>query len=325
MAPQTVEILYDYHYRMNARAPGTRAEESMRVPAKIGIVVVVLGAIGYVAVRSLSPPASSSARIENGPATGSPSAVPPLSTPAAHPAVEKNASALLPTGLAARSRSADYPFAAGEKLEFTAGWATLVAAGRGNLEVASAPPAGGSTFHFVATAETVPPASYLFLLQDRFDSYAEASSLASLRYEMHLREGKTERKNIVEFDQKRSEAKVAGGVVPVKTGSHDTVALIYAVRATDWEKKDAATFDFFDGQQSRQLRVRVVSRAEAVTVPAGKFAALRAELEVWRNNQPVSDHKLNAWLSRDTRRLPLKIEAHLPFGVIRVELVRVHP
>src|SRR3970040_2546311 len=116
----------------------------MRVMAKIGIVVVVRGAIGYVAVRSLSPPASSSARIENDRAAGSPSAVSPLSTPAAHPAVEKNASALLPTGLAARSRSADYPFAAGEKLEFTAGWATLVDGGRSKLGGAAGHPAGGS-------------------------------------------------------------------------------------------------------------------------------------------------------------------------------------
>ncbi len=323
MASQIVEILYDYHYRMNARAHGTRAEESMRVMAKIGIVVVVLGAIGYMSVRLLRRSAPSPARIEIDPAAGSPYAVPSLSTPPAHPAAEKDASAVLPAGVAARPKPGDYPFAAGEKLEFTAGWATLVTAGRGNLEVASAPSKTGSTYHFVATAETVPPASYLYLLQDRFDSYAEAASLASLRFEMRLREGKTERTNMIEFDHKRGEAKVAGRVVPVKTGVHDTVALIYAIRATNWEKEDTATFDFFDGQQSQQLRFRVVSRAEEVAVPAGKFAALRAEIQVWRNGQPASDQKFDAWLSRDARRLPLKVEARMPFGVIRVELVRV--
>ncbi len=294
----------------------------MRMLARIVIVAVVLSAIAYVAVRWLSRPAPPSALLEAGPAAGSPSEALPLPAPTA---TEKNASGLVRAEAAARPRWADYPFAAGEKLEFTAGWATLLTAGRGELEVASVPNATASTFHFVARAETLPPASYLFLLQDRFDSYAEAASLASLRFEMQLREGKTERINTVEFDHKRGEANAAGRVVPVNSGVHDTVALIYAIRATNWEKKDAATFDFFDGQKSQQLRVTVLSRAEEVSVPAGNFPAMRAEMQVWRNDQPVSDQKFDTWLSRDRRRLPLKVEAHLPFGVIRVELVKIQP
>lgn len=294
----------------------------MRVLAKVGIVVVVLGAIAYAAVWWLNRAGPLSPLAGMGPTVSSPSEAGRITTPTA---TENDESVGLPERTAARPRGADYPFAAGEKLEFTAGWATLLTAGKGALEVASAPDGGASTYHFVATAETVPPASYLFLLQDRFDSFADAGSLASLRFEMQLREGKTERTNVVEFDHRRGQANVAGRVVPVRQGVHDTVALIYSIRATNWEKKDAATFDFFDGQKSQQLRVQVVSRKEEVAVTAGKFTAIRAEMQVWRDDQPVSDQKFDAWLSRDKRRLPLKVEAHLPFGVIRVELVSVQP
>jgi hypothetical protein len=295
----------------------------MRVIAKIGILLVVLGGIGYVSIRVMEQAASAPARHEDSFFAGSSTALP--AEAAGQPGAVLNATAARGPREEARSSWREYPFPNGEKLEFTAGWATLVVAGKGELRVASTPSEQNASYHFVATAETVAPTSYLFLLQDRFDSYAEAKSLASLRFEMQLREGKSERTGRFEFDHKRGEVRTDDRVVPIKSGIHDTVALIYAVRATDWEKKDAAAFDFFDGKQTQQLRVRVVSRSDEVVVAAGKFAAIRAEMQVWQQDQPVNDQKLVAWLSGDRRRLPLKVEAQLPFGVIRVELVRAQP
>src|SRR5438552_16560764 len=78
---------------------------------------------------------------------------------------------------------------AGEVLEYTANVSKLnnvaslklQVAGRGNF-------LGKSSWHLQAFAHTQNPLRMVFELDDQFDSYSDAGTLASLQYEMHLSE-----------------------------------------------------------------------------------------------------------------------------------------
>ena len=112
------------------------------------------------------------------------------------PATEKPRSALnakspLPADSKKTPPPADtaLPLRPGEVLEYSASVSSLTdvatlrlqVAGRGNF-------LGKSTWHLQAFAHTQNALRMVFELDDQFDSYSDATSLASLQYEMHLSE-----------------------------------------------------------------------------------------------------------------------------------------
>src|SRR5271167_1821071 len=86
-------------------------------------------------------------------------------------------------------KSNELPVRPGEVLEFSASMAKLNNVANLRLQVDEHRDfLGKSAWHLQAFAHTENPLRMVFLLDDQFDSYSDASSMASLQYEMHLNE-----------------------------------------------------------------------------------------------------------------------------------------
>src|ERR1700720_3390985 len=216
------------------------------------------------------------------------------------------------------------PLRAGETWQYSANVSKLNSVADLRLKVAERRNFLGKTaWHLQAFAHTENPLRMVFALDDQFDSYSDANTLVSMQYEMHLNEkGQT-----VDSVQRMSPAvrepapanAIAARVLP---GTRDPLGMMQYLRTVDWAKTPEVRSPVYDGHKLYDVHARLQARGEPVTVPAGNFSTLKIELQVLDNGVELKDAHFILYLSNTEERLPVLLEAVMPFAVARVELVK---
>jgi hypothetical protein len=248
--------------------------------------------------------------------------IPPEEKPASAPAV-KSTSPIVSKS-AAPPADAGFPLRAGEILEYSANVSKLnnvatlklQVAGRGNF-------LGKSTWHLQAFAHTQNPLRMVFELDDQFDSYSDAGTLASLQYEMHL----SERGQKVESVQRMSEtgkepASAEATQARVLPGTRDPLGLMQYLRNVNWTKTPEIRSPVYDGHKLYDVRARLAPGSEKVNVPAGDYSASRIAIRVFDNGVEMKDASFTLYVADDAARTPVLLEAIMPFATARVELLK---
>jgi hypothetical protein len=236
------------------------------------------------------------------------------STVAAVPAETKKALPPVDTGI---------PLRAGEVLEYSANVSKLnnVAtlklqiAGRGNF-------LGKSTWHLRAFAHTENPLRMVFELDDQFDSYSDAGTLASLQYEMHL----SERGQKVESVQRmtatgKEPASPDATETRVLPGTRDPLGMMQYLRNVDWAKNPEVRSPVYDGHRLYDLRAKLAPGSESVEVPAGNYTASKVTIRIFEDGVEKKDASFTLYLANNAARTPVLLEAVMPFATARVELL----
>jgi hypothetical protein len=216
------------------------------------------------------------------------------------------------------------PLRAGETWQYSANVSKLSSVANLRLKVAEKRNfLGKSAWHLQAFAHTENPLRMVFALDDQFDSYSDAATLVSMQYEMHLNEkGQT-----VDSVQRMSPAvrepapadAIAARVLP---GTRDPLGMMQYLRTVDWAKTPEVRSPVYDGHKLYDVHARLQGRGEPVTVPAGSFNTFKIELQVLDNGAEMKDAHFILYLSNTEARLPVLLEAVMPFAVARVELVK---
>ena len=224
----------------------------------------------------------------------------------------------------ARVAEAPVPFRAGEKLDYSVQWAKLLNAATVRLAIVERRPFyGREAWHFQSRASTIDLMRFVFTLDDQFDSYTEPSTLASLQYEMYLREQGKKEDSIFRMTTQDDPAPGAGSAVHVLPGTRDPLGYLYSLRTVDWQQTREARAPVFDGKKLYEVRARLGQPSGEVIVPAGRFVASRIDVRVFERGREVAQTRFSVWLARDASRTPVLMEAEVPFGSARVALTRV--
>jgi hypothetical protein len=216
------------------------------------------------------------------------------------------------------------PLRAGETWQYSAVVSKLSSVANLRLKVAEKRNfLGKNAWHLQAFAHTENPFRMVFALDDQFDSYSDAATLVSMQYEMHLNEkGQT-----VDSVQRMSPAvrepapadATAARVLP---GTRDPLGMMQYLRTVDWAKTPEVRSPVYDGHKLYDVHARLQGRGEPVTVPAGSFNTFKIELQVLDNGVEMKDAHFILYLSNTEARLPVLLEAVMPFATARVELVK---
>jgi hypothetical protein len=244
--------------------------------------------------------------------------------PAEKPPAAAPAKSILPTDSKKPAPPADtgLPLRAGEVLEYTANVSKLnnvatlrlQVAGRGNF-------LGKSTWHLQAFAHTQNPLRMVFELDDQFDSYSDAGTLASLQYEMHL----SERGQKVESVQRmtatgKEPASPEATEARVLPGTRDPLGMMQYLRNVDWTKTPEVRCPVYDGHKLYDVRAKLAPRSEKVTVPAGDYTASKIGIRVFDDGVEMKDASFTLYVANNAPRTPVLLEAVMPFATARVEL-----
>jgi hypothetical protein len=215
------------------------------------------------------------------------------------------------------------PFRVGEQLSFRVQWSKYsVSAGKVDLSVVERRDFYGRlAWHFRAMAHSLNTVRLLYALDDQFDSYTDASNLTSLQYEMYLHEQGKQQDGAWRMTTADGPAPANATAARVLPGTRDPVGLLYALRAADWKSVPELHVPVFDGHNLYDVVARLAPSSGQVTVPAGQLAASCIDVRVFEHGQELDGTHFSLWLGQDPARTPLLIEAEIPFGSARVELM----
>jgi hypothetical protein len=216
------------------------------------------------------------------------------------------------------------PLRAGEVLEYSANVSELnnvaslrlQVAGRGNF-------LGKSTWHLQAFAHTQNPLRMVFELDDQFDSYSDAVTLASLQYEMHLNERGQKVESVQRMTATGKEPASPGAAqARVLPGTRDPLGLMQYLRNVDWTKTPEVHSPVYDGHKLYDVRARIGPASEKVTVPAGNYTASKIGIRVFDAGVEMKDASFTLYVANNSARTPVLLEAVMPFATARVELLK---
>jgi hypothetical protein len=231
------------------------------------------------------------------------------------PIDSKKATPPLDTGL---------PLRAGEVLEYTANVSKLndvanlklQVAGRGNF-------LGKSTWHLQAFLHTQNPLRMVFELDDQFDSYSDAGTLASLQYEMHLSERGQKVNSVQRMTATGKEPASADATqARVLPGTRDPLGMMQYLRNVDWTKTPEVRSPVYDGHKLYDVRARLAAASEKVNVPAGNYTASKIGIRVFDAGVEMKDASFTLYVANNAARTPVLLEAIMPFATARVELLK---
>ncbi len=182
---------------------------------------------------------------------------------------------------------------------------------------------GRAAWHLQAFAHTVNPLRIVFELDDQFDSYSDAATLASFQYELHLRERGQTVNSVLRMTTGSETAPPNATAARVLPGTRDPLGFLQFLRSADWTKTKEVRGPVFDGRKLYDVRARLVEPAASVQIPAGVFSTSQIGLRIFENGKELKDTRFTLWLANNAARPPVLLEAELPLGTARVELVKL--
>ncbi len=189
----------------------------------------------------------------------------------------------------------------------------------------------GSQMRVLGTADSTGVVALLFRVQDRFESYFDATSLCSQSLHKHTEEGSHRRDTHIVFDykagksvltetnlktnqKKRDEHAIPGCVTDVVSGLLYVASLPLAPNAT-------YAFPLNDGGKTVTVQAHVEGKEEVKT-PAGTFQTIRVGPE--GDYGPLKNRgRIWIWYTDDPQHLPVQMKAKLFWGTLTVYLTSV--
>jgi len=217
------------------------------------------------------------------------------------------------------------PFSVGETLHYQVLWSEfLVHAGTLDFSIPEQRNFFGRlVWHFRANAHTINTTRTIYPLDDQFDSYSDAAELRGIQYELYLNEEGKSENSIYRMTTQSEPAPPDATLVRVLPGTRDPIGLIYALRAVDWQQTPEFRVPAFDGHRAYEIRADVEIPSGHVSVAAGQFEATRIAVHVSERGNLLADTRFWVWLAHNPARTPVLIEAEVPFGTARIELLQL--
>jgi len=213
-------------------------------------------------------------------------------------------------------------FAVGEKLTFEVDYG-FINAGTAVMCVPSYENVNGRTCYRVEfNVDSHPSFNWVFKVEDRYRTFIDSESLASQKFEQHIREGGYKHDFIAEFDQVKHIAHTFPRDFPIPPYVHDIMSAFYYYRTLDLsgaKEGDILTLNNFYDDATYELGVKVLGRQQ-LDISAGSFNTIVVEPLIKEGGLFKSEGRIVIWLSDDDLKVPLRVNTKVVIGSIDTEL-----
>ncbi len=209
----------------------------------------------------------------------------------------------------------------------------IVPSGFATLEIPNEEMVGDrKAFHIVSRAKTNKGTDVFFKVRDVNESWMDVESLCSLRFYQHLREGLHERLTRTEYDhpngkfifwkrRKGKETTNEGGMPPYV---QDVLSSLYYIRTQELEVGKDYALDANSSGKTWPLKVHV-EKIQTIKVPAGRFECYKVEPILAGDGIFQQKGKLEVWLTRDERKIPVLLRSRVMVGAFDAEMQAYRP
>jgi hypothetical protein len=225
------------------------------------------------------------------------------------------------TPLPRPAEPARVPFGVGERLEYQVKYKNIPV-GSGDMEVLPMDTVRGSdTWHTVFRLH----GGFLFYrVNDKYESWFDSHTLASLRYLKDIDEGSYEPKHRYEIFPDRREY-VQDTKAPAPSVEHplDDGSFIYFLRTVPLRVGMDTSFNDYFMADRNPVRFKVV-RKDTIDVPAGRFPAIVVQ-PIFQSKFFSDGGHAEVWLSDDDNRIMLQMKSSVRFGSLSLYLKSYRP
>lgn len=213
------------------------------------------------------------------------------------------------------------PFGVGERLEYDIRFGK-VHVGTGEMEILPLDTVRGrDTWHTVFRLSGGIP---FYHVNDRYETWFDTHTLASLRYWQDIDEGNYEPKRHYEIFPERREY-IENDNPPQESVQHplDEGSFLYFLRTVPLRLGMDTSFNNYFRAERNPVRFRVLRR-ERVTVPAGEFNAIVIQ-PIFASKLFSEGGRAEIWLSDDDNRIMLQMKSKVRFGSLNLYLKSYRP
>lgn len=163
----------------------------------------------------------------------------------------------------------------------------------------------------------------VYRAENLYESYINTSNKAPLIYRQTVRENKHERADTVVFNQQTNSATYRGKQMRTPQNTQDFVSIIYYLRSVNTnnlKKGDFFNVPFFTSKQVVNAKV-IYGGIEQVRVNGKMVECHTFRPQMDKGKVFNSDYPGTVWISTDSKRLPMLIDAKLAVGRMKMELL----
>jgi Protein of unknown function (DUF3108) len=229
------------------------------------------------------------------------------------------------TVVASTAKRAKVPFGPGERMEYDVKFGALKV-GNAHMEVVGLDNIRGRrAWH---TAFWVRGGTFLYRVNDVYESWMDAETLSSLRFVQDLEEGRNDTERRFEIYPERAifiqtskkplqEEKSVGQ--PLDDGS-----FLYFIRTLPLVVGQTYDFERYFRPDRNPVLIRVL-RKERIRVPAGTFDAIVLQPIIKTKGIFSENGHAEVWVSDDDKRIVLQLKSKLSFGSLNLYLKSYFP
>jgi len=213
-------------------------------------------------------------------------------------------------------------FAVGERLVFDVGYSFIVA-GEAVMSIPEIDTVQGrSCYRILFTVNSTPTFSWIYKVEDHYESLVDVKGLFPWKFIQKIREGKYRRDFEADFDQRNHVARAGDKQYPIPPYVHDIISAFYFARTLDYSTfrpGQKMPLENFYKDTTYPLAIKFLGY-QRIDVEAGTFDCVIVEPLIREGGLFKSDGRIIIWLSNDDRKLPIKVSTKVAIGSIDAEL-----
>lgn len=192
----------------------------------------------------------------------------------------------------------------------------------------------GSNYKAMLVAASEPWADRIYKVRDTLLSTMEKGSMLPLRYEKIAHEDGKYGHDAIDYSRtgnqvtgyctrfkRKKDNKISTDSITLQANgiTVDMLSVYYYLRAMDFKSMspgESVTINIFSGKRKELLRLKYHGN-ETVKVDKTPYQCYRVSFTFTSDGKSKTSDDMEAWISIDSQRIPVKLEGKLPVGKIR--------
>lgn len=178
------------------------------------------------------------------------------------------------------------------------------------------------TFHLTADGKTLSTFDWMFKVRDRFESYMDMEYIAPVKYFKSVKEDSYSDVDLVFFDHDLKKIKGKKKNMDCPAYVQDIIGALYYARTIDFSsatKGQKFPIDIYLDQEIYNLEFKYMGK-ETIKSDVGKIKCIKIKPKAVADRVFKNDESITLWVSDDENKIPVRVEASLAVGSIKVDL-----
>ncbi|TAL57451.1 MAG: DUF3108 domain-containing protein [Bacteroidetes bacterium] len=181
---------------------------------------------------------------------------------------------------------------------------------------------GRSTLHIVGIGETNSSFDLFYKVRDRYESYVDEKAIVPWLFIRRVQEGGYKKSENLIFNNFKKTVDNNGQLFDVPENVQEMTSAFYYARTIDFTNaKEGDIFEFpcFVDDEVWPLKIKYIGK-ETIKADIGKIRCIKFCPVVQKGRIFKKEEDMIAWISDDKNRIPVRAEAKVLVGAIKMDL-----